>query len=390
MSNEPRARFTRVVISNYRSIGTDVSIALGDFTALVGTNGAGKSNVADVFRFLADALNDGLENAVEKRHGFDAISRVVDGKRSTIRLMFELTAPSWKGNYEFVLAPRGRKGDNHFIVASESMQMQLVDGSTTYRFETRNGKVTQALLGLDRPAIDRNSLTFPKIGGDERLASFYAALRSAEVYSIFPDTLREPHLPSQRPYMTKMGDNWSSILRRVMSTDAGLQLRMALASVTGDVSDVKVARAGGGYLMVQFCHSGFGGRSDWRDAADESDGTLRVAGMITALLQDPALTLTAVEEPELTVHAGMIPLLFDYLMEASHATQVLVTTHSPDLLDLVPIEGVRVVQRVGGVTTVSPLEEHQRRLVKENLTTVGELLRTEGLLGIPTGVEEPQ
>jgi predicted ATPase len=387
MSSEPRARFTRVVISNYRSIGTDVSIALEDFTALVGTNGAGKSNVADVFRFLADALNDGLENAVEKRHGFDAVRRVVDGKRSNVRLRFEVAAPTWRGVYEFALAPKGR---NEFVVASESMQMHLADGSRTYRFETRKGEVKQALEGLDRPAMDPNNLTLPKFGGDERLAPFYSALRSAEVYSIFPDTLREPQKPSQRQYLTKLGDNWSSILRRVMNDDTGLQLRTALARVTGDVTNARVRRAGGGYLMVEFAHSAFGDKPRWFDAANESDGTLRVSGLITALLQDPSLTLTAVEEPELTVHTGMIPLLFDYLMEAADATQVLVTTHSPDLLDLVPIESVRVVQRVGGVTTVSPVEEHQRRLVKENLTTVGELLRTEGLLGSPTSVEEPQ
>lgn len=377
-----RARFTRLTVSNFRSIGTDVSIELGDFTALVGMNGSGKSNVADAFRFLANALSDGLENAIEARHGFDKVRRVVDGRRGAVKLRFELAHPDWTGEYEFSLSATN---GGEYKVASETAVVRSADGSSTTRFETRDGEVKQAPEGLERPAQDRINLTFPKLGGDERLKPLFDALRAAEVYAVFPDTLREPQRPSQRPYLTKLGDNWSSAVRRVMHSPQGVQLRTALSRATGDVNDVRVKRAGGGYLIVEFAHRAFGEKVRWFDAAIESDGTLRVAGIITALLQHPALTLTGIEEPELTVHAGMVPLLYDYLLQASESSQILVTTHSPELLDLIPIENVRVVQRIAGATTVSQVEESQRKLVKANLTTVGELLRSEGLLAAEPG-----
>ena len=180
--------------------------------------------------------------------------------------------------------------------------------------------------------------------------------------------------------MTKFGDNWSSVLRRVVKSDRGPDLKVAMVKVTADVDDLRVRRTGGGYLVVELAHRAFAdARHRWMDSALESDGTLRVAGLVTALLQDPPLTLTGIEEPELTIHAGMIPLLYDYLAQASLSTQVLVTTHSPELLDLVPIDDVRVVQRSGGATTVSPVDESQRRLVNERLASVGELLRSDGL-----------
>ena len=72
-------------------------------------------------------------------------------------------------------------------------------------------------------------------------------------------------------------------------------------------------------------------RPKWFESAQESDGTLRVAGIITALLQNPAPTLIGVEEPLLTVHVGAIPLLYDYLKQASWRCQVWVTTHSVEL-----------------------------------------------------------
>jgi predicted ATPase len=226
---------------------------------------------------------------------------------------------------------------------------------------------------------------FPRLDVDERVRPMIEALRACEVYALSPNTLRQPQRPSTRAHLTKDGENWPSIARRIMQSDRGAQLRTALAQVTDDISNVQVRRAGGGKLLVEFGHRAFGDQLHWLDAALESDGTLRIAGIVSALLQEPPLTLTGVEEPEATVHVGMVPLLYDYLAEAALTTQILITTHSPELLDLIPIENVRVVQRVAGATDVSSVDESQRLLVRENLTTVGELLRTEGLHGAEAG-----
>jgi predicted ATP-dependent endonuclease of OLD family len=54
-----------------------------------------------------------------------------------------------------------------------------------------------------------------------------------------------------------------------------------------------------------------------------------------------------VEEPEAFLHPGAIQVLRDGLMEASRSRQVIVTTHSPDLLDDpdIPLEYIRTVRR---------------------------------------------
>src|SRR5258706_1544502 len=95
-----------------------------------------------------------------------------------------------------------------------------------------------------------------------------------------------------------------------------------LGQITGDIDDIRVSQAGG-YLVAEFRHGvvktpkGNKERAKWFGAAQESDGTLRMAGIITALLQEPPLTLIGVEEPELTIHPRAIPVLYDYLCEAS-------------------------------------------------------------------------
>ena len=132
------------------------------------------------------------------------------------------------------------------------------------------------------------------------------------------------------------------------------------------------------YLVARFRHGG-NGQGKWFDAAQESDGTLRVAGILTALLQDPPLPLVGIEEPELTVHPGALPLLLDYLRQASDRSRVLLTTHSPELLNLVKADEVRVVARSNSGTRIGGMAEDQRDAVTRGLLRLGELMTTEGL-----------
>ena len=93
------------------------------------------------------------------------------------------------------------------------------------------------------------------------------------------------------------------------------------------------------------------------------------------------LVLVGVEEPELTIHAGMLPLLYDYLSEASMNSQVLVTTHSPDFLSLCVPESIRIVKKNKGVTSVYPMLPGHVDAVKRKLLTMEDLLKSQALGG---------
>lgn len=151
-----------------------------------------------------------------------------------------------------------------------------------------------------------------------------------------------------------------------------------MGKLTDDIEDLEI-RSAGGYLIARFKHTEESKRGKWFDAAQESDGTLRVAGMLTALLQDPTLAVLGIEEPELTVHPGAIPLICDFIRQASKNSQIILTTHSPELLEHFDVDEIRVVERRQGETTVAPLDANQRELVRKHLLTLGEMLRTEGL-----------
>ncbi len=376
-----------IKVSNYRSLGPDVSLRLNSLTALVGPNGSGKSNIADVFRFIAEAIRNGLDTAISTRGGIGALRRWGYGRPRDLCIRVDIACPEGEGVWELQISGEN-KGD--YRIKREYGRFGPVVGWT--EFETRQGELVTAPPGLT-PKPDLRSLTLPMLAGDERLAPLAKELRHIPVYSIFPDALGRPQPPDPTWPMNEHGDNWCSVLRTLLASDNLPELVTALGELTGDVDSCKVSLLGG-HLITKFRHSairqGSGKlREKWFDASQESDGTLRIAGILTALFQEPLPALIGIEEPELTIHPGALSLVAEHLLEASQRGQILITTHSPDLLDLLSAEHIRIVQRVDGITSVTRMHESQRRLLRDRLLSLGELIRTEGLRpGVPDTLDD--
>ena len=64
-----------------------------------------------------------------------------------------------------------------------------------------------------------------------------------------------------------------------------------------------------------------------------SDGTIRFVALLTILYHPQPPELICIEEPELAMHPDAMPLLADMLQSAAERTQLIVTTHSPELVD---------------------------------------------------------
>ena len=64
-----------------------------------------------------------------------------------------------------------------------------------------------------------------------------------------------------------------------------------------------------------------------------SSGTLRMLALMTALFGEAETNLIGIEEPENHVHPTALASFAGYLLKARDRVQILVTTHSPLLLD---------------------------------------------------------
>ena len=112
-----------------------------------------------------------------------------------------------------------------------------------------------------------------------------------------------------------------------------------------------------------------------------SSGTLRMLALMTALLADPEANLIGIEEPENNIHPAALSSFAEYLRDARSRVQILVTTHSPALLDILNLpEAVRVVTRDGdnGAAVVAGDAERVRAALTESGFGLGEYYETAG------------
>ncbi len=379
---------SRLRVKNYRSLA-DVDMTFGPLTVLVGSNGAGKSNLVDVLRFVRDATTRGLDDAIIDRGGMSAIRRwTAKGAPYDVHIQLEFSGSdplnqNWSGEYSFALGSE-RRGE--YRVKQERYSV-TGNGPRPMTLEIRDGQWIQSPgdEGLSLPGelfhISNTALQLLGIGrllglrGDMILQLF----SNMGFYTIYPDILREPQKPAHSHPLDEKGRNLASVLRDLQSPQTS-DLLKALGKVVPRVHDYSVTPVGG-YLVTRLRHKPV--KEDSRgpsfELAQESDGTLRMLGILTALYQDPPRSLLTIEEPELTIHPGALGVLSDVLQEGSLRSQVIVTTHSPDLIADLPADVLRVVEKKDGMTQVGPISDMQREAIAEMLFSPGELMRMEGL-----------
>ncbi len=367
----------RLRVKNYRSLA-DIDVTLEPLTVLVGHNGSGKSNLVDVLRFSQDAMRLGLDAAIVNRHGMSALRRWSDkGRPYDVEISLTIHTDEIAGQYGFILGSE-RRGQ-YRIKRELCMLTPRGDTLGTVDFEANNGEWVRKPPGL-APPIEDNTLVLPRIAQTEPYRYLYNFLAGMSFYNIFPNSLTEPQKPANPYPLDEHGTNLASTLRELQRTKSQQlpELEKSINAVLPDVIDFQVNQVGG-YLVTKLRHKISDQSRALFELSQESDGTLRMLGILAALFQDPPRTLLALEEPELTIHPGALRLLWEEIETASERTQVILTTHSPDLLDMCKAESLRIVEKSEGITYIGPIEETQKQAIQERLFAPGELLRAQGL-----------
>jgi predicted ATPase len=366
----------RVILRNYKSIGY-CDVTLRPLTYLVGHNGAGKSNFMDALHFVRDALFNSLDSALNERGGLSEVRRRSGGHPThfAIRVAFSLS-DGRPGHYGFVI---GALKNGSYEVQREECVIAGVGKGPFFRIE--KGRL-----------IDSSETTFPALTADRLalvaasgLAAFrpvFDALTAMGFYNLNPKLMRELQKPQDGRLLRPEGENIASVvghLEKVAPAQTAL-VQEYLHAVAPMVHGVE-RKAIGPMETLEFRQDMAGSRHPWRFLAQNmSDGTLRALGVLTALLQgnvDYSPTLIGIEEPETALHPAAGAALREALGRASASTQVLVTSHSPDLLDdrSIDADAVLAVVSEAGETKIAPLDEASRQMMRDHLYSAGELLR---------------
>jgi type I restriction enzyme M protein len=365
----------RVELHNFRSI-EHVKVDLAPFTLLVGPNGSGKSNFVDAIAFAGEATHD-AEEAIAARGGFTLVRRWMPHPADSFRISVRAANASadLDGKYWQHVLRLAERPPQDWSFAAEGVAIPGTDGKP--RIWRRDDRKPPIVLDaeLEVPFTPTSSvfLTLRQKYGEET----FAPLMRVRRFRFSPDLMHEPS-SLDRPSLAANGSNLSAAVRDVIKDSAAAdRLRRTLTAILPGTTGITVDEAGGfGILGLQ---QWVGESSASFRPKQLSDGTLRVLATVVAVEQMQKDQLLIIEEPETGLHPGAAAALFDVLKDAAEKGSVLITTHSPELLDLAEDEEILVCESRDGTTRIGPLAESQRALVRDGLFSISELMRSSPL-----------
>lgn len=381
----------RVVLKNYKSIAA-CDVSLGPLTFLVGPNGAGKSNFLDALRFVTDALRTSLDHALRDRGGINDVRRKSGGHPTHfgMRLNFMLRNGD-SGHYAFRIG--SQRGGGYEVQAEECVFSER----DARHFHVENGKLISSSI-QSAPALSSDRLYLVNVSGLPEFRPVYDAFSNMGFYSLNPDHIRDLQSPDDGRLLARDGSNLASVLAHLEAANPATKHRIEeyLAKIVPGIHRIE-HRVLGPKETLEFGQDVAGSEYPWRFlAANMSDGTLRALGVLVALHQSgdgndsgPHVPLVGIEEPELALHPAAAGVLIDSLRDASRNMQVLVTSHSPDLLDnpQLDVDAILAVVADAGTTIIAPMDEAGKSALRDRLYTAGELLRLNQLTPDPAAKE---
>lgn len=414
----------RIKVSNFKSFDA-VDLELSKFNVVIGANASGKSNFIQIFKFLRDLSEFGLENAISMQSGIEylrnlnigssknfSIEVTCDTRESYMAAKEKVTFEGYEATYGFALKFTG-------VSRFEVIEEKLLQKCNFYR-QTEKGKTTKEKLGKGEIVVYRKgnegsvSLNTPKgldidsdkilevnmtkhfIFGPKRITSkalfienlpFFVVggslknnISSISTYDFDPRLPKKAQAITGRVELEEDGSNLAIVLKNIMRSGNNRRklfnlLQETLPFVNGLIIETFADKS----LMFKLRES-YSGRK-FLPASLISDGTINVTALIIAL-HFGENQLVIIEEPERNIHPYIISKIVGVMREASKTKQIIVTTHNPETVKYSGIKDILLISRdkQGFSTIHRPSEKKEIKTFLQNEIGVEELF-VQNLLG---------
>ena len=379
----------KVTLRNYKSIAV-CALELPELAFLIGPNGSGKSNFLDGFRFVSDSLKTSLDHALRDRGTIKEVRRRSGGHPNHFALRLDFNLPGGgDGHLSFRI---GARRDGGFEVQSEECRVATALMPEHY-YNLQSGKVVKSSLSL-LPAALPDRLFLVAASGLPEFRPVFDALSRMEVYNLNPKEIQAMQKPDPGQLLRRDGSNIASVLQNLDAAHRG-RVDEHLSRIVKGLAGAQT-KILGSQETIEFRQAVKGQKHPWTFLASSmSDGTLRALGVLVAIFQNlrnesASPNLIGLEEPEMALHPAASAVLLGALREASANSQILVTSHSPDLLDNedIPPESIFAVDNIDGITRIGPIDPAGRQMLRDKLFTPGELLRQNQIAADPAALTD--
>ena len=342
---------TRLHLENWKNF-TKVDVPLRRRVFIVGPNASGKSNFLDAMRFLRDIAEPqgGLQRAIASRQSISQMRSLHARRYPALVVEVDVALADVRWTYSLALTQ-----DNNRVPRVEREVIR------------RNGRVVRQRPD-DEDKSDPNRLTqthLEQVSANKafrELAEFFADLRYLH---LVPQLIREPDRSVGRKRDPYGGDFLEQIISVPERTRKARfrHIEEALRIAVPQLQKLELTRDNKGVPHLRGLYEHWRPNAGWQGEEQFSDGTLRLLGLLWVLLDGSAPVL--LEEPELSLHTEVVrylPQVFARVARKS-GRQIIITTHSADLLSDPGISGEEVVQLTpSGEGTVAELASSKREV----------------------------
>jgi len=389
MSEMSHPNITRLVVKNYRSL-KEIDVGLHPLTVLVGKNGSGKSNLIDVLRFVRDALTSGFQEAVLMRGGMNALRCWFAEESEPISIHLEFEGAEWSGEYGLAFDSR----QEQIYLLRERFSLTTHDAAQQISFEAVDGQIAQASVPVIEQASNKHALTkegslyLPKVALNlPAVQAVHDFLAKMNFYELNPKELRVPQPPRPPFPLSETGNNLASTLAELQRRQKDYLITQTLDVLIEELVGYEVLEVNG-HLVTKLHYTYPAPSSLYQYAPpqtvssslrDEANGTIRLLALLAVVYQNRSPSPLAIEEPAKDIYSRELGLCGVVLKRARWSSQVIITTHSPDLIDGLPTSSFLVLEKEKGVTKIGPLIEYQREVLEKKMFSLKELIDIDGL-----------
>jgi len=375
-----RIEINRIKIHGFKSL-KEIGFEMRPLNVLIGPNNGGKSTFLEFFEFLSKAAHEELQNVMAKGGGFLSLlfAGYADSESEESKKI------SWEIDFTALPGSKQEKSFSYKVTLAPSFpffrKTQVVAEWLNER-NLREEKRTVAslppppskglFLGKPEAELEEGELIVAQAPKEliERFSRDY--MRSWAIYKFstenvpFCSPLRGEQSLKAGVKISPDGGNLASVLLNMREQgkyrDAYNEIIKTLRVAFPTFKDLHFpCEVSEGRITLRWEGSEFKREFPMHVL---SDGILKFLCLTTLLLSPDPPDLILIDEPEIGLHPGLIDLVREMLVAASERTQLIVATHSPQLVTRLKPEDIVVVEKEDGATVFKRVPQ---RLTPEEL-----------------------
>ena len=380
---------TQFRVQNYKSL-RDVSLMLTPVHVLIGPNNSGKSSILEAIQALCRSVDYPLEQAFAGR--WKGRELVWNGSAND-NISFDAVVREGPGSFEYVL-------ECNFLPSQTERAVRVA--SETYRVDSKLDLETEHQPPFTLPCSVASLTPTDGRASSSQIAAaarIHRSLRGVHYYRFDARLLSLPTAPdfNRRFRMDATGFGLALCLDDILGFDRErfADLESRLRGIFPEIKSIKLLpepafrapqdhsastpmlqMSDGKGIYFEMAHS-----ASLVPASQASDGALLVLAYLAVLALPKPPHIVLFEEPENGIHPrrlNNIVGIFREIVSEHRDTQLILTTHSPYLLDLFNSEEVTVCTQKDGQAKTAGLSDSQIVRDQLDIFSLGEIWTAEG------------